>query len=191
MDIKLTFDKFEVGDSYKAELVLGDYKLMAIKDLNCPFMHPFPYMASVCLPSDKRERMAIYKFVTENSQRIKEEFGLVFEFKVKGSNLEGYEKECKTLGVSLDAGAEEVKKGFRDMSLKWHPDMWFNGTDEEKKTADEMFKEIYKAYEILSNVPLEIAVDAKVTDLKAKRLYDLYDSKIEEDKINRMASLRF
>jgi hypothetical protein len=191
MNIKLTFDRFEVGDSYKAELVLGDYKLRAIKDSNLPFMHPFPYMASAFLPEDKRERMAIYKFVTENSQRIKEEFGLVFEFKVKGSNLKGYEEDCRILGVPINADSNEIKKRFRELSKKWHPDMWQNGTEKDREHASEKFKEIYKAYETLSGVPIEMAVDVNVTDLNAKRLYELYDSKVEEDKINRMASLRF
>ena len=129
MDIKLIFE----GDrSYNATLVLGDYTLRATKSLDIPFGHPFPYVAAAFLPEDKRERMAIYKFVTENSQRIKKEFGLVFEFKVKGSNLEGYEEECRILGVPINADRNDIKKRFRELSKKWHPDMWQNGT--EKKT---------------------------------------------------------
>lgn len=188
MNIKLTF---EDDLSYSATLVLGDYKLRAFRSTALPFGHPFPYLASAELPEDKRERMAIYKFVTENSQRIKEEFGLVFEFHVKGSNLEGYEEDCRILGVPINADRNDIKKRFRELSKKWHPDMWQNGTEKDREHASEKFKEIYKAYETLSGVPIEIAVDVNVTDLNAKRLYELYDSKVEEDKINRMASLRF
>lgn len=43
------------------------------------------------------------------------------------------------------------KKHYRSCSLKWHPDRWVNGTDEEKKTAEEKFKEISEAYEVLSD----------------------------------------
>lgn len=42
-------------------------------------------------------------------------------------------------------------KKFRSLSKKWHPDKWVNGTEEEKKIAEDKFKEINEANEILSN----------------------------------------
>lgn len=35
--------------------------------------------------------------------------------------------------------------------MQWHPDRWANGTDEEKKKAEDKFKEIAEAYEVLSD----------------------------------------
>ena len=58
----------------------------------------------------------------------------------------------KTLGVSKNATAEEIKKAYRKMARENHPDA---GGDEEK------FKDINEAYEVLS-------------DQKKRDLYDRY-----------------
>ena len=57
----------------------------------------------------------------------------------------------KILGVNENATEEEIQKPFRKLSLKWHPDRWVSGTDEEKKKAEEMFKDISEAKDILTN----------------------------------------
>lgn len=57
----------------------------------------------------------------------------------------------EVLGVSKSASADEIKSAFKKMALKWHPDRWVSGTDEEKKTAEENFKEASEAYEVLSD----------------------------------------
>lgn len=58
----------------------------------------------------------------------------------------------KTLGVPRDADADAIKKAFRKLARKHHPDA---GGDEAK------FKEINEAYEVLS-------------DEKKRKLYDQY-----------------
>lgn len=50
------------------------------------------------------------------------------------------------LGVSRDATQEEIKKRFRELALKYHPDR--NPGD---KNAEEKFKEINEAYQILGD----------------------------------------
>lgn len=57
----------------------------------------------------------------------------------------------KILGVNKDASDDEIKKQYKKHALKWHPDKWVNGTDEEKKTAEEKFKDISEAYQVLSD----------------------------------------
>lgn len=52
----------------------------------------------------------------------------------------------RTLGVSQDATQEEIKKAFRQLALKYHPDR--NHGD---KTSEEKFKEINEAYSCLSD----------------------------------------
>ena len=47
------------------------------------------------------------------------------------------------LGVSKEATAEEIKKSYRKLSLKYHPDKNPDGEDK--------FKEISEAYSILSD----------------------------------------
>ena len=51
----------------------------------------------------------------------------------------------ETLGVSENASADEIKKAYRKLARKYHPDI--NKTDE----AQEKFKEINGAYEVLSD----------------------------------------
>ena len=57
----------------------------------------------------------------------------------------------EVLGVNKDSSPDEIKSAYRKAALKWHPDKWVNGTDEEKKTAEEKFKEASEAYSVLSD----------------------------------------
>ena len=52
----------------------------------------------------------------------------------------------EVLGVEKGASAEEIKKAYRKSAMKYHPDR--NPGD---KTAEEKFKEIGEAYEVLSD----------------------------------------
>lgn len=55
------------------------------------------------------------------------------------------------LGVSKNATEQEIQKAFRKLAVKYHPDKQVGKTDEEKKEAEEKFKQIAEAYEILSD----------------------------------------
>lgn len=52
----------------------------------------------------------------------------------------------KTLGVSKTATADEIKKAFRKLARQHHPDL-----AKDKKAAEEKFKEINEAYEVLGD----------------------------------------
>ena len=52
----------------------------------------------------------------------------------------------KTLGVSENASAEEIKKTYRALAKKYHPD-----ANPNNKSAEEKFKEISEAYYVLSD----------------------------------------
>jgi len=62
------------------------------------------------------------------------------------------------LGVSKNATLEEIKKAYRELALKYHPD---RVPPEQKKDAEERFKEISEAYAVLS-------------DSEKRALYDQY-----------------
>jgi curved DNA-binding protein len=64
----------------------------------------------------------------------------------------------KLLGLEKGATAEDIKKAYRKLALKWHPDKNPNN-----KAAEERFKKISEAYAVLS-------------DPKKKEEYDTYGS---------------
>lgn len=53
----------------------------------------------------------------------------------------------EVLGVPRTATEEDIKKGYRKQALRWHPDKNPNN----KEQAEERFKQVSEAYEILSN----------------------------------------
>src|SRR5881397_2676374 len=52
----------------------------------------------------------------------------------------------ETLGVSKTATEDEIRSAFRKLARKYHPDV-----AKDKKTAEEKFKQINEAYEVLSD----------------------------------------
>ena len=51
------------------------------------------------------------------------------------------------LGVNEDASADEIKKAYKSLAKKWHPDLH----QDDKQIAEEKFKEINAAYDILKD----------------------------------------
>ena len=67
----------------------------------------------------------------------------------------------KDLEIDKNATEEDIRKSYKKLARQWHPDKWVNGTDEEKKNAEEKFKEIAEAYSVLS-------------DKEKRQKYDMY-----------------
>lgn len=57
-----------------------------------------------------------------------------------------YKDYYETLGVSRQASQDEIRKAFRKLARKYHPDV-----AKDKKEAEGKFKEINEAYEVLSD----------------------------------------
>jgi DnaJ-class molecular chaperone len=51
------------------------------------------------------------------------------------------------LGVNKDASAQDIKKAFRQLALRYHPDH----NPDNVKEAEKKFKEINEAYEVLGD----------------------------------------
>lgn len=68
----------------------------------------------------------------------------------------------ETLGVARDAKPEEIKKAFRKLALQWHPDRH----KEDKAKAEEEFKKVSEAYEVLSDPEKRAKYDRFGKDLK-------------------------
>jgi len=70
---------------------------------------------------------------------------------------QGHKDYYAILGVPRNATQEEIKQAYRRLVKQWHPDLH----PENRKEAEEKFKEIQEAYEVLS-------------DPEKRRQYDLF-----------------
>ena len=57
-----------------------------------------------------------------------------------------YKDYYQTLGVSRNANADEIRKAYRKLAMKYHPDR-----NPDDKQAEERFKEINEAYQVLND----------------------------------------
>ena len=57
----------------------------------------------------------------------------------------------EVLGVQKGASADEIKKAYKKMAIKYHPDRQSGKSEAEKKDAEEKFKEAAEAYSVLSD----------------------------------------
>jgi molecular chaperone DnaJ len=57
----------------------------------------------------------------------------------------------EVLGVNRSASDEEIKKSYRKLAMKYHPDRLSGLSDSEKKSAENSFKEVQEAYSVLSD----------------------------------------
>lgn len=209
MNIRVEYNvdlRYDEDFNHKAKCHIGNYDLKAeaLYENVCnkfdnyngkaPYsiLHPFPYYLKALLPNDKEERKAIYKFISSNQDKIRQEYGLVFDFIKVAGDLSVYAKECGILGVDITASTEDIRNKYREQSLKWHPDRWVNCTEEEKKIAENKFKEISSAYEKLRVVDTDdVKITFYITDLWQKSKHEAYDRQLAEEKKQRIASLSF
>jgi len=67
----------------------------------------------------------------------------------------------KVLGVGRNASQDEIKKAYRDLARRYHPDL-----NPDDKTAKQKFQEVQSAYDVLS-------------DQQKREMYDRYGSSFE------------
>ena len=65
--------------------------------------------------------------------------------------------------MDKSATTREIKKAFRKLARQWHPDM-HNDNEEDKQRAEQKFKDISKAYEVLSDPKKKQQYDAGMYD---------------------------
>lgn len=72
------------------------------------------------------------------------------QFRPKGdSNGNSNDRNYKILGISPSATNEDVKKAYRKMAVKYHPDKVATLGEDIQKAAEEKFKTISQAYEAI------------------------------------------
>ena len=58
----------------------------------------------------------------------------------------------EVLGVSKEASEDEIRRAYKKLAIKWHPDKHVD----DKKEAEEKFKEINEAYSVLQKIRITI-----------------------------------
>lgn len=77
----------------------------------------------------------------------------------------------EVLGVSKEATPEEIRKAYKKLAIKWHPDKHVD----DKKEAEEKFKEIAEAYSVLSDPDKKKEYDTGGFDFEDFDDFDNFD----------------
>src|SRR5579864_3384936 len=72
-----------------------------------------------------------------------------------------YKDYYQILGVTRDAEAEEIKRSYRKLARKYHPDV------SKERNAEERFKEVAEAYEVLRDAEKRAAYDQLGRDYRS------------------------
>ena len=67
------------------------------------------------------------------------------------------------LGIKSDASKDEIKKAFRNLAKKYHPDK-----NKDNEAAYKMFQEVSEAYEVLGNEDAKCKYDEKLASFNGK-----------------------
>ncbi|OVA02573.1 DnaJ domain [Macleaya cordata] len=88
-------------------------------------------------------------------------------------NQEGGSNFCyySILGIRRDASLSEIRKAYRKLALKWHPDRWTRNPTVAAE-AKQRFQQIQEAYSVLSDEVKRSMYDAG--------LYDPFDEEDED-----------
>ncbi|NXJ50736.1 DNJB8 protein, partial [Spizaetus tyrannus] len=71
----------------------------------------------------------------------------------------------KVLGLQKSASQDDVKKSYRKLALKWHPDK----NPSNKVEAEKQFKAVAEAYEVLSDPQKRLLYDRSVKESRSPR----------------------
>jgi len=151
----LTFVRPTLLKVVKAHMALGEYEQALIEAQkhvdNMESIEGIIAVGDVQLAMDKLQdavntfRRAV-NFAQENNQDHSEASERLqkAETALKQSKEKNY---YKILGVARNAQASQIKKAYRELALKWHPDK----NADNKEEAEKMFMDIGEAYEVLSD----------------------------------------
>lgn len=81
----------------------------------------------------------------------------------------------QTLGLSESASLKEIKRAYRQLSLKYHPDR------NKEETSDKKFKEITEAYQFLKQEQKKVNSVHKDASAAHADFWNYYDKKTSSD----------
>ena len=107
------------------------------------------------LYSRKRKQGFFKTYFQQNRQFYKNQFGKDYSQKSEFGQDDQFIKNNaewnphKILGIHRNASAEEIRKAYRQLANKYHPDKVSHLGDEFRELAERRFKEIQRAYQEL------------------------------------------
>lgn len=122
-------------------------------------MHLFDFLYSVAVADDNcsAEEEAVLKTIASQLRISSYDYISIHERHTAGrrassSSSAAYTKNpYSVLGISDTATNEEVKKAYRRLAMKFHPDKVEGLGEEVKKNAEQQFREINEAYETIKS----------------------------------------
>lgn len=84
-----------------------------------------------------------------------------------------FNKAIKILGLSSNFTEDELKKTYRSLITKYHPDKYESKTEKERKEAVEMTKEINMAKEFLERYIKENKTNSNSSKINEKELFNI------------------
>ncbi|KAI4841009.1 DnaJ domain containing protein [Plasmodium brasilianum] len=99
---------------------------------------------------EKKLDLKSCRILTERNEHCK---------RVYDNSSEDSKDYYSVLGVSKDATSNDIRKAYKKLTMKWHPDKHLDPQD--KIIAEEKFKTVVEAYDVLS-------------DEEKREIYDLY-----------------
>jgi DnaJ family protein C protein 7 len=136
-------------------------------ELDRDFSAPYLTRANIYMQTEKyEEAVAAYEYIlkhidansTQAAQRLQDA-----QFNLRKQRRRNY---YELLGVMTVASTMEIRDAYKQKAMEWHPDKHSNKTEEERKKAEQMFKDIQEGYEILTD-PFKKDLYDKGYDLEA------------------------
>ena len=84
---------------------------------------------------------------------------VVLLFNILFSVAGEFQNHYEVLGITSTATSKEIKKAYRQMTLKYHPDKQVDKTEEEMEEAKKIFHKVTQAHDVLTNERLRRQFD--------------------------------
>jgi len=136
-------------------------------ELDRDITSPYLIRANVYMQMEKYElAIQAYEYIlkhidansTQAAQRLQDA-----QFNLRKQRRRNY---YELLGVMSVGSTLEIRDAYKQKAMEWHPDKHTNKTEEERKKAEHMFKDIQEGYEILTD-PFKKDLYDKGNDLEA------------------------
>jgi DnaJ like chaperone protein len=132
-----------LNKNYSLEQVCGDIKMAMAPEVRLQLLH---YLFGIAMAdgSISQQELAVINRISNGLGLGPREFE-----SIKAMFYKDPVSAYKVLEIDQEASDSEIKKAYRKMAIKYHPDKISQMGDEFQKGAKEKFQKVQEAYEIL------------------------------------------